>query len=139
MSLIKLDLHPPREKLRDFGAVSLCMLVILGLFFSWVLGWDSLWLRLLSLSGVILFILSRISPILIRPFYQVLILVGFPIGWLLSHFIAGLFYYLIICGTGLLFRILKRDALKRRFEPETKSYWIPYQSKKGLQRYFQQF
>ncbi|MFA6723811.1 MAG: SxtJ family membrane protein [Lentisphaeria bacterium] len=140
MSLIKLKLKPSDDELRDFGAVSLCMLVILGLLCSWVLGWQEAWLRYAASLGLALYVLSRISAKLILPFYQLLMLLGFPIGWLISHLVVACFYYLILTPLGLLFRLMKRDPLKRSYEPEAQSYWrntAGADKKPG--RYLQQF
>jgi hypothetical protein len=40
---------------------------------------------------------------------------------------------------GLIFRLIGRDALCRKFDPEAPTYWLPHRQTKKVERYFQQF
>ncbi len=139
MALVKLDLHPPAGKLRDFGDIALCMCVILALLGNWLFGWSFNVVRGLVLAGLAVYLLSRCSTRLVLPIYRALMLLSFPIGWLISHLVLGLFYYLVICAIGLFFRIIGRDVLQRKYDPKADSYWMPCEKKKNSARYFQQF
>jgi hypothetical protein len=51
----------------------------------------------------------------------------------------AIFYFLLLTPLGLLFRLMGRDALGRKFDSNTNSYWIARRSPEKLDRYFHQF
>jgi hypothetical protein len=62
-----------------------------------------------------------------------------PIGWVMSHLILAIIYYLVLTPVGLVLRALGRDPLHRRFEPEAKTYWIDRGEEPAVERYFRQY
>jgi hypothetical protein len=70
--------------------------------------------------------------------YWVLTAVGFPIGFVLSFVLLGLLFFAVLTPIGLFFRLIGRDALQRRLEPERETYWQPHE-KAQVARYFKQF
>ena len=138
MGLITLNLKPGEKQLRNFGDITLCICNFLGLM---------MWLRGVSvkvfigfcIAGMAVYLLSRISTRLVWPVYVGLTAAAFPIGWVVSHGIMALFYYVIFSGLGLIFKLLKRDALHRAYNPDAQSYWEPYNAKRTEQDYFHQF
>lgn len=139
MALVKLDLHPTPDKLREFGDVGLCMCVLLALLGNALLGWGFGVVRALALAGLALYLLSRCSTRLVLPVYQALMLVSFPIGWVIGHLVLGLVYYVVVTGIALVFRLIGRDLLQRKYDPAAASYWGSCASRKKTSRYFQQF
>lgn len=63
----------------------------------------------------------------------------YPIGWVVSQILLALVYYLVFAGVGLVLRLLGKDPMTRRFEPETSSYWIPRPESSDTERYFRQY
>src|SRR5437868_12576470 len=57
-------------------------------------------------------------PAVIRPVFLVLTAVTAPIGWAMSFVILGVLYFLVFTPVALVFRLVGRDALTRRFRPE---------------------
>jgi hypothetical protein len=43
----------------------------------------------------------------------------------MSPIIMGLVFYLAVLPTGLILRMLRKDPMRREFEPKAESYWIP--------------
>jgi hypothetical protein len=139
MALVSLNLKPSQKQLRDFGFVSLVMFFIIGLL---LLGLGKVAAKgciSFCLVGVVLYILSRISVALIKPVYLGMIVATYPIGWVVSHLVMALFYYGIITPVALFFRILNRDPLCRKYEPEADTYWIQCRKKRSAKDYFRQF
>ncbi len=62
-----------------------------------------------------------------------------PIGFVVSSVLMALVFYGIITPVGLVFRVLRRDPLNRRFDGNTGSYWVPHHQVEELERYFKQF
>ena len=50
-----------------------------------------------------------------------------------------LVYYGLVTPIGLVFRLMGRDPLQRRFDRALDSYWIRRRSSLPAKRYFQQF
>ncbi|NLK41765.1 MAG: hypothetical protein GX298_06895 [Planctomycetes bacterium] len=139
MALVSLNLKPSEKQLRDFGDIALCMCNIVGMLLMGLAGLPVKAFVVICLIGVAVYLLSRISVQWVRPIYIGLMVVSFPIGWLISHILMGLFYYGIISAVGLFFRLLKRDPLHRTYDPEADTYWLPYRHKRTPKDYFHQF
>ena len=62
-----------------------------------------------------------------------------PIGWTISQLLLGAVYYVVITPIGLIMRAVGRDPMRRRFDPQAKSYWIDHRDVEDMDRYFRQF
>jgi hypothetical protein len=51
----------------------------------------------------------------------------------------AILFYLVITPVGLVFRLVGRDAMNRRFDPSLPSYWVEHRMPASLERYFRQF
>jgi hypothetical protein len=139
MALVSLNLKPSQKQLKDFGFISLVMCFVIGLALFGLDKIPAIGFMIFCLVGVALYVLSRISVALIKPIYLGMILLTYPIGWVVSHLMMALFYYGIITPVALLFRLLNRDPLCRRYEPDADTYWIPCKKKRPAKDYFRQF
>ena len=139
MALVSLNLSPSQKQLKDFGLIGLIMCTVIGILLFWLDKIPAIGFMIFCLAGIALYILSRISVILIKPIYLGMILLTFPIGWVVSHLVMALFYYGIITPVALLFRLLNRDPLCRRYEPNADTYWIQYKHRRSAKDYFRQF
>ena len=63
----------------------------------------------------------------------------FPLGFVLSHLILTAVFYLVVFPIGMLVRLFRYDALKRRADPGVSSYWIKRESRPDARSYFRQF
>ena len=148
MALIDIDWRPDRRKLRDFGFFGAggCVLLLGQLFWKhkllfFAIDPDSVNLTARWLGGVgLLFLLLALAwSQALRPIYLALTVVTLPIGFVISHVAMALIFYLIFGGVGLLFRLMGRDLLQRRYDPDATSYWSPRRPAEGKDRYFRQF
>ena len=62
----------------------------------------------------------------------------YPVGFVVSHAVLALVYFLALAPIGLTMRLLGHDPLSRKFEPGTKSYWKPRDGKRTAESYFNQ-
>ena len=112
-----------RKGLREFGLVTGAIVAgLFGLFFPWVLDtgyplWP--WLIFLALGGWAL-----LAPGSLRPVYRTWMRFGLLIGKVTTPIIMGVVFYAVLVPTGLVRRLLGRDSLNRRFEPDVESYRI---------------
>ena len=81
--------------------------------------------------------LGLLLPSVSRATYCGLAWLTFPLGWLLSHVILVLLYFVVVTPVGWLMRRF-HDPIERRFERDARSYWTPRQQPRP-DRYFRQF
>ena len=139
MAMVSLNLKPSEKQLRDFGDIALCMCNIIGLLLFWL---DKVSIKvfvIFCLIGLVMYLLSRISTVLIKPVYQGMMIVTFPIGWVVSHVMMGVFYYGIVTPIAIIFKVIGRDPLCRGYDPKAKTYWLRYKQSRSAKHYFHQF
>jgi hypothetical protein len=139
MSMIEINWNPKKKELRDFGIIALVASVILSLALYFLKHLSMPWILVIISAGFIIFISSLLSAKLTRIIYLGMILLTFPIGWVMSFIVLAIFYFLIITPVGLFFHLIGHDPLHRKFEPLVKSYWQKRQSPEKADRYFHQF
>ena len=135
--MIAIQWNPSTKQLRQFAGIwfpAFCGLV------GWSIGqktghWSGVeigWVLagLLSVGGLIL-------PALIRPIFVGLILLTFPIGWVVSHLLLGLIFYGVVTPIGLILRIIGHDPLQLK-KPSGNSVWKTSVGKTDATRYLRQ-
>ena len=83
-----------------------------------------LWALILSL---IFFILGLLNSPILSPLNLIWFKFGIFLGKIVSPFIMGVIFFLVVTPTGLIMRLLGKDLLNLKFN-DNKSYWI---KKKG--------
>jgi hypothetical protein len=79
------------------------------------------------------------------PSFMRLVFVGmsylaWPIGFVVSHVVLALVYYGVLTPIGLLMRIFGYDSMKKKFDPETATYWVKRSTTPAdAKTYFRQF
>ena len=135
--MIKLNLKPEPHVLRQFAWITAALLPLLAAFLTrGDAGWYALgtwhWSHplVLALGGLALVQLGLFLAgfqQLTGALYALLSLVAFPIGFVVSHLLMGVIYYLVITPIGLVFRLIGRDVLGRRLDRSggnaPSSYW----------------
>jgi hypothetical protein len=139
MPLIEVNWNPDKRELRRFGWIALAASLAVAAMFHWVRGLDLRWCGLIVAAGGVTAISPFVSMGITRWIYWVLVGATLPIGLVISLVLMALFYYGLITPIGLVFRLIGRDILNRRFDPGAKTYWQGHRSPSGPERYFQQF
>src|SRR5262249_3685857 len=104
--------------------------------------WKSGSLRTAAIIWTAAFVVSLIGyfvPAFMRLIYVGLMCVSFPIGWIVSHLILAVIFYLVFTPIGLIMRLFGRDPMQRSFEPSAKTYWVSHNPGGNTARYFKQF
>ena len=94
---------------------------------------------ILGAIALVMGLLGLVAPALLRPIYVGWMVLAFPIGWTISLFTLAIMYYGLFTPLALIFRLLGRDPLDRRFEPAAETYWTPKATPTDPRRYFKQF
>ena len=135
--MIAIQWNPSTKQLRQFAGIwfpAFCGLVgysighKTGHWSEVEIGW--VLAGLLSVGGLVL-------PALIRPIFVGLILLTFPIGWVVSHLLLGLIFYGVVTPIGLILRISGHDPLQLK-KPSGNSVWKTSVGKTDATRYLHQ-
>ncbi len=138
MAMIEIDRNPSQKTLRWGGLLML-------LFFGLIGGVVFLKTRNLTTPavlwgvGAVLSALYYAVPGLRRPLYLGWMYAALPIGWVISHLVLAVVYYLVLTPIGLVMRLFGWDPMNRRPDPSTTSYWVAHQPAADRARYFRQF
>jgi len=126
----------PRE-LRNFGLLVGGVFAALGLL-ALVRG-KGVYPWLLT-PGLVLVILGAIAPRVLKYIYLAWMGLALALGFVVSHVILTVFFFLVITPIGLIARLAGKDFLRLKLDRQAKSYWIPRERrKKGAEDYERQF
>ncbi len=135
--MIALELKPSAKQLRVFGAAALVFFGLMGWWLhahahpNWALAF---WV-IAAVSGVAALVWPKAS----LPLYWALTLIAFPLGVVLSYAMLGVMWYVVMTLVALIFRLLGKDPLERKWDRSAKSYWKTYPKTTSRERYFSQF
>ena len=146
--MIEVNWKPDRQSLRSFGGICL---VAFGLTGLWI-GFRHTFLGVHMTSdtaanvSVVLFgiagacgVASLAAPKALFSLYIGLTLVSLPFGFLISHVVLFLVYFLILTPVGLMARAIGYDPLTRAFDRNATSYWVRRHQVSDVRQYFRQF
>lgn len=145
MALVNLNLKPDDRTLRQFAWMCALFFPLLTWLFTgrpWpgaseLADWK--WVGILGAIGLVIAVGATIYPKVALPVFMVLTLVAFPIGLVVSEVIIFVIYFLVFLPIALLFRLIGRDALERRFEPTRATYWADKRQPGSVRQYFRQY
>ena len=138
MAMMPINWRPDRKTLAGFSEAWMFFVGMVAAPLAWYRGRPGLAATFWVLA-VVVRLVGLIRPAAIRPIYLGLTLATWPIGWVISHLALALFYYGVLTPVGLAFRLVGRDALRRRFDRGAATYWEPHNPDRGLARYLRQF
>jgi len=113
-----------RRTLRNFGITSAVMVALLfGVLVPWVRdhGWPS-WPWFLA---VILLTLGLLAPGALGPLYRVWMKFGHLMGRVNTAIILSVVFFLLFTPVALIMKLLQRDVLHRKLDPDAESYRVP--------------
>jgi len=76
-------------------------------------------------TSAVVFSIGRFTPRWLTPFNRAWMRLGDLLHRIASPVILGLLYFGLITPFGLVMRLKGHDPMKRGFDPNAKSYWIP--------------
>ena len=148
MVLFAIDWRPSTKQLRSFGVIAALFAVGVGIrvfltgsLVGLALGGPAG--RILAYAfwgiGALCLALALAVPKGLWPLYVALNAAALPIGLVLSFVILSGLFYLLFTPVSLVFRLLGRDALHRKFDLQADSYWVPCETHMDMSGYFRQF
>ena len=125
--MIQLDLRPPDDVVRKFGFIAGVGFPVMGVALTYwpaaILPTGALWV-FVGLAGYCALASALGLVALVRPVFVGMTLIGWPIGMVVSTVLLSLIYFLMFTPLGLLFRLIGRDAMRRKRHGKADSYWI---------------
>ena len=105
---------PEQPSDRKFGWTFSAVFLLIGAFFHpWLLA-------LAALTGAVT--LTRAHWL--APLNRAWMKLGELLGRVVSPIVLGVIFFAVFTPVGIVMRLAGRDAMKRRWEPAAKSYWV---------------
>lgn len=138
MALAEINWKPSPRELRIFSVALGCLLA-LSAFVSFRTSASVPLAVALSAIAVLILMLGLFAPTTIKSVYLGLMILLFPVRWVVSCLLIAVVYYLMITPIGLTLRLLGQDLVGRRFDTQATSYWKSERRIRREQDYFRQF
>jgi hypothetical protein len=131
------DLSEERTaKVREFAQI---MTIACLLFAGWGLWREregALWLLI---GGFWIFAAGVFAPRVLSPFERAWMWFGAKLSMVATPIAMGIIYFFVITPMALVLRLMRKDILSLRFEPEKGSYWVPVEVEGPGTRPYQPF
>ena len=138
MAVIEIKDPTPRD-LKWFGPLFLLFFGLVGGILSWR-GVDLQVAYTLWAAAAVIVVVYYAVPSLQKKIYLGWIYAVYPIGFVLSHVIMGVVYYLVVSPVGLMMKLVGRDPLARSLDKGAKTYWVEHRpADRDPGSYFRQF
>lgn len=136
--MIDLHINPSKNELRWFGLLFAGFFGLLG-FMIWR-QFDALHVaKVLWIVGPAIGLFYYLVPPLQKAIYVGWVRLTYPIGWVVSHLLLGITFFVVLTPIGLLVRLLRGDPMARRLDRGAATYWITRKPVTDSTRYFKQF
>ena len=108
--------------LRQFGLMVGGIFLFIGL---WPLVWRHEAVRLWAVvPGTLLIAAGAVIPSLLREIYEGWMFLGHILGWINTRIILGIVFYGIVTPMGIVMKMMRRDPMRRKFDPEATTYRV---------------
>ena len=138
MPLVEINRNPDKRELTIFGVLLALFTGIIGAIAWWKFRSPRVATWIWSIGGG-LSLLYLVLPPFRKPFYIFWVTATYPIGWVVSHILLGIVYYLVVTPIGCLVRWTGRVTVRAPIDPDAKTYWIERPSTAEPARYLRQF
>ena len=119
------DLNCQKKKqLRQFGLMIGSVLVLIGLWKLYQGKHETARLILWSVGGALM-VTGAIVPKLLTPVYWLWMKLAHLLGWVNIRLLLGIIFFVIITPMAIVMKVFGRDALNRKIDKGSDSYWIP--------------
>ncbi len=115
------SVKPPSE--RSFGFTFAAVFSLFGLWLFWRRG-QSLWSAALLAAALGFLIAAIASPQVLRPINLLWLKFGLVLHRIVNPIVMGLLFFVVFLPTGIIMRLLGRDLLRLKRNPNGVSYWI---------------
>lgn len=136
--MIEVNWSPDNRTLKQFGLIGLLGFPGVGAVAYWVWQMPTLAMVFAGL-GPAVWLLGMLHTPSVRYVYVAMSVAAYPIGFVVSHTVLAAVYFLMFTPIGLIFKLIGRDALERRLDRQSATYWQSHPAANSPDRYFKQF
>jgi hypothetical protein len=139
MPLIALNDNPSDRELRQFAAIwfPLACIIVAGVAY-YRAGWEPVTPFALAV-GLTVGVIGCARVGFIRPLYLGWLYAAYPLGWLVSHAVLGIVFFLVMTPLGWVMRFSGYDPLRRRVDPTAATFWTVVETDAHKTGYLRQF
>ena len=138
MAIIEVNRNPGKGELNWFGLIFLAFFGLVGAL-VWFKAGRHVTARWIWIGAGAITLLYYAVPPLRRLLYLAWMYAAYPIGWVMSHLVLGIVFYLVFTPIGLIMRLLGKDPMHRKFREDGGGYWREHDPHRQPGRYFRQF
>lgn len=130
-----------KPTVRDLNILALLFLVLPGLIGSYMLWWKGSSSGYYWIGAGIILCLTRLSTPLFIQIHRIWIGFSVTLGYFVSRVLLTIIFFIVMVPTGLLMRVLGKDPMDRKLDPNVPSYWIKREDPEetSIERYEKQF
>ena len=131
------QMKPGSHELKQFGLLTGALIAgLFGLLFPWLLEKSSPWWP--WLISTILILWALLWPLTLKPLYIAWMRFGSFMNRITTPLLLGIVYFLIITPMGWMMRMVDRDMMQLKVNPDTQSYrrQSQHHSRETLERPF---
>lgn len=107
---------------RTFGLVFVVVFSLIAVW-PWLFGNGSVRLWSAAVAGLLL-LLALIIPRVLAPLNRLWMKFGLLLHHIVNPVVMGLIFFLTVTPTALVFKAMRKDPLRLKYDREAKSYWI---------------
>ena len=138
MGIVRVNRHPTRRQLDQFGFIWLGFFGLFGAV-AWIkAGAPPLAVGLWT-AAVVVPVVGWIVPSVMRLVFVGMSYAAWPIGFIVSHVVLAVAYYLVLTPIGVVMRIFGYDPMTRRRSTDGGSRWVERDAERPPESYFRQF
>jgi RsiW-degrading membrane proteinase PrsW (M82 family) len=93
----------------------------------------------LAVLAVTLGPLGMAWPRILRPIFIGWMALAYPIGWVVSRIVLGIIFFGLFTPVAWIFRMIGRDALVLKSQPDAATYWLTKPVATDKAQYMRQF
>jgi len=136
--MIEINWNPPKRDLKIFAVLLIVFFAMIAATLRWEYGRPTAaWIVLIA--AVVIGATAYFVPSVSRAIYVGWMVAVYPIGWVVSHVLLAVAFYVVFTGFGLVMRCFGYDPMRRKFDRDAESYWLPRTEQSKTERYFRQY
>ncbi len=128
-----------RKNLREFGIIFCIVGIVLAAISFYKNGFLTS-ASLILFAAALAFLASGLfTPNILKPFHKVWMSLAVIMGYILSHVVLLIAFFLVITPMGLLLRLIRKDILDLKLNKSDATFWKDYENVPDKGRYRKMF
>jgi len=138
MAVVEINWRPTAGQLRVFSALLVVFAVAVSAWLYYKTDFSQIAIYVLAI-GTSAGVVGLAWPPFARVVYVVWMVLVLPIGWIVSHTMLAVLFYLVFTPIAIIMKLCGYDSMQRKFDRQAATYWKRRQQNDDTSRYFKQF